>query len=179
MYKRNYDHKARQGDFRIGQEVLVCFRQEEQGKLRKLSQPWHGPYRIVSRDNPDLTVANSYFPAEDTIQVHQSRVCICPSGFPQDTIGMDQNVTQGVLFQDGYSGSQNRCLKICRAHLRLPLLTIHLSGKNQHLQDTTYVRVLFPVMSRRSGRTFLKGRSDVMESYDYYIPYFGLLLLGL
>ena len=81
-YKASYDRKTEPKHFKIGQEVLVRFPQEEQGKLRKLSQPWHGPYRIVSRDDPDLTVAKVYFPEEDTIQIHQSRVCICPTGFP-------------------------------------------------------------------------------------------------
>ena len=58
------------------------FTQEEQGKLRKLSQPWHGPYRVVSSDDAKITIVKVYFPNEETIQVHQSRVCICPEGFP-------------------------------------------------------------------------------------------------
>ena len=49
-------------------------------KRIKLSQPWHGPYRVVSCDDPNI--AKVYFPDEGTIQVHQSRVCICPVEFP-------------------------------------------------------------------------------------------------
>lgn len=62
--------------------VLVRFPQDETGKLRKLSRPWHGPYRIVSRDDPDVSVSKVYFPQEGSIQVHQSRVCPCPPEFP-------------------------------------------------------------------------------------------------
>ena len=39
-YKRNYDQRTKQLEFLLGQQVLVHFPQEEQGKLRKLSQPW-------------------------------------------------------------------------------------------------------------------------------------------
>ncbi len=45
--------------------MLVRFPHEEQGKLRK---PWHGPYRVVSRDDPDVTVVKMYFPQEPAIQ---------------------------------------------------------------------------------------------------------------
>ena len=33
----------------------MCFSQDETGKMRKLSQPWHGPYKIVSKNDPDVT----------------------------------------------------------------------------------------------------------------------------
>ena len=41
----------------------------------------HG-YRIVSRDDPDLTVMKMYFPDDPQIQVHQERVQMCPDSFP-------------------------------------------------------------------------------------------------
>ncbi len=81
-YKHYYDRKAKQQDLRIGDLVLVRFPQEEQGRLRKLSRPWHGPFRVTSRDDPDVTVTKSYFPQETPIQVHQSIVCPCPLDFP-------------------------------------------------------------------------------------------------
>ncbi len=56
---------------------MVKFPQEEQGKLRKLSHPWHGPYRVLTRNDPDVSVAKAH-----TIQVHQERVCFCPPEFP-------------------------------------------------------------------------------------------------
>ena len=57
---------------------MVKFPQEEQGKLRKLSHPWHGPNRGLSRDDTDVSVAKVYYLQEGTIQVHQERVCYCP-----------------------------------------------------------------------------------------------------
>ena len=41
VYKHYYDRKARQKPFK---EVLIRFPSEEQGKLKKLSRPWHGNY---------------------------------------------------------------------------------------------------------------------------------------
>ena len=81
-YKEQYDKTAATPKFWIGDWVLVHFAQEETGKMRKLSQPWHGPYRIVSRDDPDVTVTKLYFPDDPQIQVHQSRVQPCPPSFP-------------------------------------------------------------------------------------------------
>ena len=58
--------------------MLVKFTHEESGKLRKLSRPWHGPYRVTQRDDPDVTVVKVYFPEDGPIQVHQSSVSLCP-----------------------------------------------------------------------------------------------------
>ncbi len=73
-YKKQFDKKARQRHYRIGDWVMVKFPQEEQGKLRKLSHLWHGPYRVVERRDPDISVAKVYHPQEGTVQVHQERV---------------------------------------------------------------------------------------------------------
>ena len=81
-YKQQYDKKATEPSYRVGEWVLVKFPHEETGKGRKLSRPWHGPYRIVDRSDPDLTVTKVYSPQEGAIKVHQSRVCLCPTQFP-------------------------------------------------------------------------------------------------
>ena len=81
-YKKNYDQKARSCDLRVGNWVMVYFPHEETGKARKLSQPWHGPYRVESVDDPDVTVSKVYFTEDGQIQVHQSRVKSCPPHFP-------------------------------------------------------------------------------------------------
>ena len=81
-YKCQYDKRATQVRFKIGQWVLVKFPHEESGRQRKLSRPWHGPYRVVACNDPDLTVVKVYFPEDGSIQIHQSRVSVCPSGFP-------------------------------------------------------------------------------------------------
>lgn len=71
-YKHYYDIKTEQQNLKVGDLMLVRFPHEEQGKLRKLSRPWHGPYRVVSRDDPDVTVVKMYFPQELAIQIHQT-----------------------------------------------------------------------------------------------------------
>ena len=81
-YKKNYDRKSHPAKYQVGQWVLIRFPHEETGHLRKLSRPWHGPYRITEANNPDVTVVKVYFPEEGTIQVHQNRVCPCPPQMP-------------------------------------------------------------------------------------------------
>lgn len=78
-YKQQYDRKTKTVEWKIGDWVLVRFPHEESGRLRKLSQPWHGPYRVTRRSDPDLCVSEVYFPDRSPIQIHQSRVCKCPS----------------------------------------------------------------------------------------------------
>ena len=81
-YKENFDRKAKVLTWKNGDWVLVHFPHEESGKNRKLSRPWHGPYRITSVNDPDVSVTKVYFPQQATIQVHQSRVKPCPPNFP-------------------------------------------------------------------------------------------------
>ena len=81
-YKYQYDKAVTTSKFKIGDWVLVYFPQEETGKNRKLSQPWRGPYRIVSRNDPDVTVTKIYFPEDQQIQVHQSRIQHCQPSIP-------------------------------------------------------------------------------------------------
>ena len=69
-------------DIQVGDWILVRFPQDESGKKRKLSKPWHGPYRVVERRDPDVTVVPVHFPDSVRIQVHQSQVCLCPPKFP-------------------------------------------------------------------------------------------------
>ena len=58
QYKRYYDRKITTARLRVGQWVLVRFPQEESGRQRKLSRPWHGPYRVSSLDDPDVIISN-------------------------------------------------------------------------------------------------------------------------
>ena len=78
-YKEQYDRHARPCDLRLGQWVFVKFPQDESGRLRKLSRPWHGPYRLK---NPDVTVVKVYHPQHGEMRVHQMRLCLCPDNFP-------------------------------------------------------------------------------------------------
>ena len=81
-YKSQYDKKTQEFKYHIGDWVFIHFPQEESGRLRKLSRPWHGPYRIVSVSEPDVTVSNIYFPQDKYIQVHATRVRPCPPDLP-------------------------------------------------------------------------------------------------
>ena len=57
---------------------MIRFPQNETGSQRKLSRPWHGPYRIIDRRDPDVTAVKVYAPQDGQIQVHQTRVAHCP-----------------------------------------------------------------------------------------------------
>ena len=78
-YKKQYNKHARPAKFKLGQWVFVKFPQDEAGRLRKLSRPWHGPYRIVDIREPDVTV---YYPQHGEMRVHMTRVCPSPENFP-------------------------------------------------------------------------------------------------
>ena len=80
-YKTQYDRKTAPVKYRVGDWVLLHFPAEESGKKRKLSRPWHGPYRVTAADNTNITALKVYFPKEDCIRVHQNRVKPCPEGF--------------------------------------------------------------------------------------------------
>ena len=60
-YKDQYDRRISTPDLRIGEWVLVRFPQDESGRLTKLSRPWHGPYRITRKEDPDVTVVKVYY----------------------------------------------------------------------------------------------------------------------
>ena len=70
--------------YKVGDLVLVKLPHEESGKNQKLSRLWHEPYRVIQRNDPDLTVVKQFFPEAGPIQIHQFRVCPCselPIGF--------------------------------------------------------------------------------------------------
>ena len=81
-YKKQYDKKQYQVELKIGDWALVYFPKDEVGKNRKLSRPWHGPYRVIEKKDPDITLCKVYFPEEKSIQVHQTRIQPCPMNFP-------------------------------------------------------------------------------------------------
>ena len=81
-YKRQYDKRTRCTHFDIGDWVLIKFPAEESGKLRKLSRPWHGPYKILLVERPTVTATKVYYPQEGQIKVHLQRVQPCPMEFP-------------------------------------------------------------------------------------------------
>ena len=82
-YKKYYDkQRAESAQLKVGEWVLVRFPQDEQGPNRKLSRPWHGPYRVTTLQDPDACVVKVYFPQDPEIRIHLCRVKRCPPGFP-------------------------------------------------------------------------------------------------
>ena len=81
-YKAIYDRKVAISSLKVGDWVLIKFPQEGSGKLQKLSQPWHGPYRVVTQTDPDVTVVHVNSPQDKPFRVHLSRVTLYPCEFP-------------------------------------------------------------------------------------------------
>ena len=53
---------------KTGDWVLVRFLHEETGRMRRLTITWHGPFRILSQSNSDVTVSNVYSPMIHTLK---------------------------------------------------------------------------------------------------------------
>ena len=81
-YNGTYDTSSQDTDYWVGDWVLVQFPQEETGKQCTLSRPWHGPYHVVDKRDPDITVVKVYAPQDGQIQVHQTQVVHCPPELP-------------------------------------------------------------------------------------------------
>ena len=84
VQRDQYNRHTNATKLRVGDWILIHFPQDETGKQRKLSRPWHGPYRIISRNDPDVTAVKIFFPIDPPVQVHQSIVNKCPPSFPND-----------------------------------------------------------------------------------------------
>jgi len=69
-HKQQYDKKLTPSKLKVDDWVLVYFPQDEAGKLSKLSQPWQDPYRITSKNDPDVTLTKIYFSEDEQIQVY-------------------------------------------------------------------------------------------------------------
>ena len=80
-YKVQYDTKSNHVEYHVENWVLVRFPTDENGRMRKLSQPWHGPYHVTALREP-ISVTKVYQPKYPGINVHQSRVKPCPFHFP-------------------------------------------------------------------------------------------------
>ena len=72
--KSQYDKRGKVAKFRVGDWVFVRFPEEETGKRRKLSRPWYGPFRVITRQDPNLTVRKVYFPEDPPLTIHQLSV---------------------------------------------------------------------------------------------------------
>ena len=69
QYKKFYNRKTSMRPYHIGDWVLIKFPAEETGKQRKLSRPWHGPYRVTSMRSPDIVAVKVYFTRDEPMNV--------------------------------------------------------------------------------------------------------------
>ena len=81
-YKKYYDRKTAPNTIRKTEWVMIRFPQDETGKERKLSRPWHGPYRVLEVTKTGVLAEKVYAPQDKKVQVHLERVTRCPSDFP-------------------------------------------------------------------------------------------------
>ena len=86
-YKTYYDQKATPISFRVGDWVHIFFPHEESGKNRKLSKPWHGPYRVISRDDPTLVCTKAYSLSMGRSVFIKAGRTPAQSSFQQDSFG--------------------------------------------------------------------------------------------
>ena len=63
--------KDKQVNYQVGDWVFIKFPADETRPNRKLSNSWHGPYRVV-------TATKVYFPQEGPVRVHQQRITSSP-----------------------------------------------------------------------------------------------------
>ena len=81
-YNSTYDRRTHPGQYHVGDWIMVRFPQDESGKNRKLSRPWHGPYWILMCNSPDIVACKVYFPEDGQLQVHQDAYHPMPPRIP-------------------------------------------------------------------------------------------------
>ena len=150
---------------------------KEQGKLQKLSQPWHGTCRVLSHDDPDTIIAKMYFSDKGTIQVHQFRVCICPIGFPPGYYWYcSKHLSDGTFlrwiqcFQVDQSPDVEHLMDI-RHHLKTPLLLPRNKRWTLNQRDLPTATSCVPAppqimkLEINVGGNYSEGVSDVTDCW--------------
>ena len=83
--RRQYDKKAKERQYRVGDRVMVYMPQEVKGKTRKLACPYHGPYRVMEVYPSGLSVRPVDRPNDAPTRVNLERVTLCPAELPDTT----------------------------------------------------------------------------------------------
>ena len=99
-YKKSYDHRSDDYTYKIGDWVLIRFPSEETGRLRKLSRPWHGPYRVTSCNKTNITVVKVYEKTQFRY-INSESSHVLQDSLP-DTIGMEPSARDLVAHLVGY-----------------------------------------------------------------------------
>ena len=91
-YKLQYDKTARTSKFRVGDWVMIYFLQDKNWQVsRKLSHPWHGPYQIISKNDPTIIIAKSAFQMIHQYMFTSPESRIVSLHFLQNSIDMGLN----------------------------------------------------------------------------------------
>ena len=103
-YKAQCDKKSKPADYKMGDWVMIPIPHEESGRQWKLSRPWHGPYQIIQRNDPEITAVKVYFLDETQIQVHPTTVCFAPT----------QKLPPGFYWYGGFQSGFLGCSRVIR-----------------------------------------------------------------
>jgi len=76
--KQHYNTKARQPKFAVGDRVFLLRPEEKTGATRKLTRPFHGPYRVMTVTASNAHVRRVDQPQGETIFVALERLRRCP-----------------------------------------------------------------------------------------------------
>ena len=76
--KNYYDRKARTPGFSVGDRVFLFKPAEKSGEKRKLSRPYHGPYRVVNITTNNASLCRVDKPQDEPILVALGRLRRCP-----------------------------------------------------------------------------------------------------
>ena len=88
--------------------MLIYFPAENSGKQRKLSRPWHGFYRIVAKDETNITATRVYYPDEKVSKFIKAEYRCVHLIFLQVITGMERSELVQAALQNGW----NNCYRL-------------------------------------------------------------------
>ena len=105
-------------------------------------KPWHGPYRVTTVCDLDITVAKVYFPQDKLITIHQTRVKSCPSNFPagyywyggkRQCVGKVSRWVENLLFGDLDEQHETDDQEVVNNDTESEHITADIQGTNEKL----------------------------------------------
>ena len=94
--KTYYDKRSRPHSFTVGDRVFLFKPAEKTGEARKLSCPYHGPYRVVQLDTNTAHIRRVDRPQNDTILVALNRLRRCPLEIGAEFWPPDKKAAKGA-----------------------------------------------------------------------------------
>ena len=83
-HKKNYDRKTKDPAFRVDKRVFVYMPGDKSSKAYKLSQPFHGPFRMTEVLDAGVVVCPVDRPQEQSIRVALNRMRHCPEAIREE-----------------------------------------------------------------------------------------------